>query len=170
MVRLYADLRPMKQPRSPRFYFALTRLLAKMRGGNGARAEQNSVEAWLANLAIYLISYLFFAGYIPEIPTWSLRALILVALVFPVWLFWLLALYLNSLILKLAASLGLLRSLPTRRGQAVLIVMTATAMAFALVERGSFAGEIGALWLVATAMNLVAALILAFTNGEPARQ
>ncbi|HEX4640067.1 MAG TPA: hypothetical protein VH252_01695 [Chthoniobacterales bacterium] len=160
----------MKQPRSPRFYFALPRLLARLRGGDAGRAEQNSFEAWSANLAIYLISYLYFAGYIPEIPNWGLRALILVALAFLVWFFWLLALYLNSLILKFGANLGLLRSFPTRRGQAVLIVMTATAMAFALVERGSFAGEIGALWLVATAMNLVAALILAFTNGEPARQ
>jgi hypothetical protein len=42
-------------------------------------------------------------------------------------------------------------------------------MAFALVDRGALASEIGAIWLVATAMNLVAAIILAFTNAEPAR-
>ena len=160
----------MNQQRSPRFYFALPRLLAKMRGGNPNRAEQNSVEAWWANLAIYLISYLFFAGFIPEISNWGLRALIFVALAFPVWLFWVLVLHANSLILKLGASLGLLRSLPTRRGQAVLIVMTATAMAFTLVMRGSFAAELGAIWLVATAINLAAAVILALTNAEPARQ
>ena len=159
----------MKEQRAPRFYFALPRLLAKMRGGDATRAEQNEFEAWSANLAIYLTSYSYFAGFIPDLNNWLLRLLLLVALAFLVWLFWLLALYVNSMILKLLQSLGLLRAVPIRRAQAVLIVIAVSAMAFALVGRGALASEIGAIWLVATAMNLVAAIILAFTNAEPAR-
>jgi hypothetical protein len=97
-----------------------------------------------------------------------MRAFIFVALAFLVWLFWLLVLYLNSLILKLARSLGLFRSLPIRRGQSILIATVTTAMAVALALRNSFVSEVGAIWLIATALNLVAALILAFNNGDRA--
>jgi hypothetical protein len=159
----------MNETASPRFYFALPRLLSKMRGGDSIRAEQNSVEAWSSNLAVYVITYLYFAGFIPALDTWWLPVLIFVALAFLVWLFWVLVLFVNSLILKLLRGFGLPGSLPVRRGQAVLIVMIATAMAIVLLQRGAIAAEIGAIWMIATAMNLLAALILAFTNGEPAR-
>jgi hypothetical protein len=155
---------------TPRFYFALPRLLAKLRGGDTGRAEQNGTEAWFGNAAIYAISYLYFAGFIPQAPRWWQRGMMLVALAFLVWLFWLLVLYLNSLILKLFHSFGFIRSLPMRRGQGVLIATATTVMALALLQRDSFAGEIGAIWLVATAMNLLAALILTLTHGEPAPQ
>jgi hypothetical protein len=39
-------------------------------------------------------------------------------------------------------------------------------MAFGLLRRGSLAGEFGAIWLIAVAMNLAAAMILAFRNGD----
>ena len=151
MVCLHADFRPMNQQRQPRFYFALPRLLAKIRGGDSIRAEQNSVEAWSANFAIYLVSYLYFAGFVPALDRWWLRSLIFVALAFLVWLFWLLVLFVNSLILKLLRGFGLLRSLPIRRGQALLLGITATAMAIALLERGGAATEIGAMTHAAVA-------------------
>jgi hypothetical protein len=158
----------MNRSDSPRFYFALPRLLAHWRGGDATRAEKNSLEAGAGHLAIYAISYLYFARFIPEGARWWLSGLMLVALAFLVWLFWLLMLYLNSLILKLLYALVLPRSFPVRRGQGILIVTTTAAMAVALVQNGSFAGELGALWLTAIAMNLIAATILAFTNGKPA--
>ena len=154
----------------PRFYFALPRFLAKLRGGDTRRAEKNGVEAWVANFAIYAISYLYFAGFIRDALSWWLRGLLFVALAFLIWLFWLLVLYVNSLILKLLHSLGLFRSLPVRHGQSVLLAAAATAMALALVQRGSFGGEIGAIWLTAIALNLLAAIILAFAHGDPARR
>ena len=154
----------------PRFYFALPRLLSKMRGGNGSRAEKNAAEAWVGGVGIYAVSYLYLAGYLSEVGNWSLRGLLLIVLAFLVWLFWLLVLYLNSLILKLLHGVGLFRTLPMRRGQSVLVTTTAAAMALALVQRGSFVSEIGAIWLTATAMNLAAAAVLAFSNGEPTRQ
>jgi hypothetical protein len=160
----------MSELRSARFYFALPRLLAKLRGGDPTRAETNGMEAFSAHLAIYAISYLYFARFIPETLSGWLSGLMFVGLAFLVWLFWLLALYLNSVILKLLHHFGLARSLPQRRGQGVLIAATATAMAFALLERGSFVRELGAIWLTATAMNLIAAMILALSHGENARQ
>jgi hypothetical protein len=153
----------------PRFYFALPRLLSKMRGGNSGRAEKNAAEAWVGGVGIYAVSYLYFAGYLSEFGNWWLRGLVLVVLAFLVWLFWLLVLYLNSLILKALHGIGLFRTLPTRRGQSILLATTATAMAVALLQRDSFVSEIGAIWLTAIAMNLVAAMILAFANGDPAQ-
>jgi hypothetical protein len=158
----------MNQPSAPRFYFALPRLLAKFRGGDAARAEKNGSEAWAASLAVYTISYLYFADFVPDTLSWWLHALIFVALAFLVWLFWLLMLHLNSLVLKVVRNLGFFRSLPIRRGQSVLVASVATAMAVVLVLRDSFGSEVGALWLIATALNLVAALILAFNNGDRA--
>jgi hypothetical protein len=152
-----------------RFYFALPRLLAMLRGGDPRRGEQNSTEAWVVGVASYLVSYLFFAELIPvSFDSW-LKVLLLVMLAFAVWLFWLLALYINSLILKLLHRCGLFRTLPARRGQSVLVGTTTTAMAIALLQRGGATGEIGALWLTAVVMNLIAALILAFRHGESRR-
>ncbi len=160
----------MTEQQTPGFYFALPRLLSKWRGGHAGRAEQNGLEAFVANLAIYLISLLYFAGLTPDFDSWWARGLILVALPFLVWLFWLVALFLNSLLLRLVHRCGLFREVPIRRGQGVLIATTATAMAVALLGRSPLSSEIGAIWLTATAMNLAAAAILAFTNGAPARQ
>jgi hypothetical protein len=154
----------------PRFYFALPRLLSRLRGGKADRAETNAVEAWVGGVGSYAVSYLYFAGYLSWVGNWCLRGLLLIVLAFLVWLFWLLVLYLNSLILKLLHGVGLFRTLPMRRGQSVLLNITAAAMAVALVQRGPFVSEIGAIWLTATAMNLAAAAILAFNNGEPTRQ
>jgi len=159
----------MNEQPSPQFYFALPRLLAKMRGSDASRAERNSAEAWFGSLAIYATSYLYFAGFVPDAWIWWTRALFFAALAFLVWLFWLVMLYLNSLILKLLDRVSRLRSLPRRRGQSVLVVATATAMAVALAQRDSIVGELGAIWLIVTAMNLIAAVILAFSNGDPAR-
>lgn len=149
-----------------RFYFALPRLLAMLRGGDPRRAEQNGTEAWAAGIATYVISYLFFAGFVPDtIDSW-LQGLTFFVLAFLVLLFWLLALFLNSLILKLLRGLGLFRTIPARRGQSLLVGTTITAMAFGLLQRGSLSGEFGAIWLIAVAMNLAAAMILAFRDGD----
>lgn len=152
-----------------RFYFALPRLLAMLRGGDPRRGEQNSVEAWVVGVASYLVSYLFFAGLIPETLDLWFKAMLLVVLAFATWLFWLLALSINALVLKLLHRCGLFRTLPARRGQSVLVGTTTTAMAIALLQRGGVTGEMGALWLTAVVMNLIAAAILAFRHGESGR-
>lgn len=153
----------------PRFYFALPRLLVMFRGGDIRRAENQGVEAWSANIAIYLISYFFFAEFVPLSLAFWLRVPIFAALLFAVWLFWLLALYVNSLVIGALRFCGLFRAIPIRHAQSILIGTTATAMSLHLVQRGGAAKELAAIWLVAVAMNLVAAAILALRNGSRAQ-
>ena len=159
----------MNEHRPPRFYFALPRLLALLRHGDTRRVELNGVEAWVGNIVIFVVWYLFLARLVPGPLAWWLAVPALIALAVLVLLSWLLALYLNSLVLELLRRCGLLGSLPARRGQAVLIAIATTAMALHLVQRGALSGEIGAIWLVAVAMNLGAAIILVLLNGNAAR-
>jgi hypothetical protein len=152
-------------PSRPRFYFSLLRLMALLRGADATRAETNGTEAWLAGVAMYLIGFLFFAQFVPvDLNAW-LTALALIVLAFLVWLFWLLVLYFNSLVIKLLGLAGFFQSIPIRRAQSILLGLWATMMAFDLVQRGSWIGEVAAIWLVAVALNLAAAIILAFRNG-----
>ncbi|HYJ03534.1 MAG TPA: hypothetical protein VEX43_00240 [Chthoniobacterales bacterium] len=152
-------------PGQPQFYFALPRLIATMRGAEGRRAENNGAEACVGSLAIYIINYLFFAQFVPpHLPLWP-AALLLASLVFLVWFFWLLVLLVNSLIIKLLRGFGLFQKIPTRHAQSILLGTWTTAMAFDLLDRGSWIGEAASIWLVAVAMNLAAAAILAFRHG-----
>ena len=171
MVRLHSDLSDgmnTLNPEQPQFYFALPRLIAMMRGASATRAENNGTEAWVGSVAIYLINYLFFAQFIPaDLRLWE-RALLLAGLLFLVWFFWLVVLYFNSLIIKWLRPAGLFRSIPTRRAQSILLGTWATAMAFNLLDPGSWIGEVASIWLVAVAMNLAAAAVLAFRH-EPRR-
>jgi hypothetical protein len=159
----------MNEHRSPRFYFALPRLLALLRQGDSRRAESNASEAWAGSIAVFVVSYLFFANLLPNNFDPWLTVLLLTALPFFVLLFWLFALFVNAQILKLLRASGLLRSLPQRRGQAVLIGIITTAMAFRMAQRASFSGEIASIWLVAVVLNLTAAVILALRHGNAVR-
>jgi hypothetical protein len=151
--------------KSNRFYFSLFRAIALLRGGDTRRAESNGFEAWLVGLMIYSIHYLFFATLFAPFHLEPLMStLLLVALAFWIWLFWLLLLFLNSVIIKLLNLCGLFRTLPIRRAQSILWGITTTAMACVLLERNPALRELGAIWLVAVAMNLVAALILTFSD------
>lgn len=147
------------------FYFSLFRVIVMLRGGDARRAESNEFEAWLVGLTIYSIHYLFFATlFIPSnLEPW-LTVLLLVAVAFWIWLFWLLLLYINSVIIKLLRACGLFRAIPTRRIQSVLWGISTTAMACWLFKSSPSLHELGAVWLVAVAMNLVSAVILAFSN------
>ena len=153
--------------RRAQFYFSLPRLVAKICGGDPRRAETNAMEAWAGSLIFYLISYVFFAAqFIPTgLPRWQ-TALLLVAVAFFVWLFWLLLLYINSLIIKMLQLCGLFRTIPIRRAQSILLGISMTAMACALLTRGSWMRGVGLFWLLAVALNLAAAFVLAWSNED----
>lgn len=123
------------------------------------------MEAWAGGLIFYLISYVFFAARFipPGLAHWQ-TVLLLVALAFFVWLFWLLLLYINSIIIKLLQPCGLFRTLPSRRAQSILLGISTTAMACALLTRGSWIRGIGLFWLLAVAVNLASAFVLALSN------
>ena len=153
--------------RRAQFYFSLPRLVAKICGGDPRRAETNAMEAWAGSLIFYLISYVFFAAqFIPTgLPRWQ-TALLLVAVVFFVWLFWLLLLYINSLIIKMLQLCGLFRTIPVRRAQSILLGISMTAMACTLLMRGSWMRGVGLFWLLAVALNLACALVLAWSDED----
>jgi len=147
------------------FYFSLPRVIAMLRGGDATRAENNGFEAWLVGLTIYSIHYFFFAMlFIPSSLEPWLTALLLVALTFWIWLFWLLVLYINSVIIKVLHVCGLFRTIPTRRAQSILWGISTTAMACVLLKSTPALRELGAIWLVAVAMNLASAVVLAFSD------
>jgi hypothetical protein len=147
------------------FYFSLFRMIAMLRGGDTRRSESNGFEAWLVGLIIYAIHYLFFATLLvpSNLAPW-LTALLLLVLAFWIWLFWLLVLYLNSVMTRALHACGLFRTIPTRRVQSVLFGVYTTAMACVLIQDSPTFREVGAFWLVAVAMNLAAAVVLAFNN------
>ena len=147
------------------FYFSLLRVIALLRGGDPRRTESNGLEALLIGLTIYSIHYLFFATrFIPSnLEPW-LTALLLVALAFWIWLFWLLLLYINSVIIKVLHVGGLFRAIPTRRAQSILWGISTTAMACMLLKSSPSLREFAAIWLVTVAMNLASAAVLAFSD------
>jgi hypothetical protein len=147
------------------FYFSLLRVIALLRGGDARRAESNGFEAWLVGLMIYSIHYLFFATrFIPSnLEPW-LTTLLLVGLVFWIWLFWLLLLYINSVITKALHVCGLFRTIPPRRVQNILWGIFTTTMACVLLKSSPSPRELSAIWLVAVAMNLASAVVLAFSD------
>ena len=148
-----------------RYYFSLFRLIAMFCGGDAKRAESNELESWLIGLTIFSIHYLFFATLLipSNLEPW-LTALLFVALAFGIWLFWLLLLSLNSVMIKVLHVCGLFRTIPIRRAQSILWGISTTAMACALLKGSPWVHEVGAFWLVAVAMNLVAAVVLAFSD------
>jgi hypothetical protein len=151
--------------RVTQFYFSLFRVIAMLRSGDARRAESNRFEAWLVCLTIYLIHYFFFAALlIPSDREPWLTALLLLALAFWIWLFWLLLLYLNSEIIKGLHMCGLFRTIPIRRAQSILWGISTTVMAYALLKSSPALRELGAIWLVAVAMNLISAVVLAFSD------
>jgi hypothetical protein len=147
------------------FYFSLFRVIALFRGGDARRAESNVAEAWLVGLMMYLIHYLFFAKlFIPSNLRPWLAILLLLVLAFWIWLFWLLLLYINSVIVKVMQGCGVLRTIPTRRVQSILWGISTTALACALLKSSPAPRELGAIWLVAVTMNLASAVVLAFSD------
>jgi hypothetical protein len=154
----------------PQFYFSLLRLIVLVRGGDPGRGENNATEARVGGLAVYLITFLFFARFVPaDLKIWQ-TTLLLVALVFFVWLFWLVVLYLNSLIIKVLRACGIFREIPARRAQSILAGISTTAMAWSLLQPSSWVREIAAVWLCAVGLNLAAAIVLAFHHGTGARE
>lgn len=148
------------QTPEPRFYFALPRLLAKLRGGSSARTEQNWPEISTVGALIHLIVYSFAAQlFLQRLELWKQLALA-IPLAVLVWLVWLLVLYLNSLGIRLLRAGGIMRDLPKSRAQGLLIGIMTTGCAYSLALSNSWLRILGEIWLVAVVLNLGAAALL----------
>jgi len=156
MVRLYSDVLNMKNA----FYFALPRLLNRMRGGTDEVSESNAAEAYLGSIGIFIITFVFGLQLFAErFSGWSVIAFDLL-LIFAVWIFWLIVFYINSLIVKLLRACGLFRGTPNRRAQDIFIAIVLAAMAYRLSILHGWLGWIGWLCLCALGANFLAAIVL----------
>jgi len=156
MVRLYSDVLNMKNA----FYFALPRLLNRIRGGTDKVSESNAAESYLGSIGIFIITFVFGLQLFAERFTgWSVIAFDLV-LVFAVWIFWLIVFYINSLIVKLLRACGLFRGTPNRRAQDIFIAIVLAAMAYRLSILHGWLGWLGWLCLWALGANFLAAILL----------
>jgi hypothetical protein len=156
MVRLYSDVLNMKNA----FYFALPRLLNRMRGGTDEVSESNAAEAYLGSIGIFIITFVFGLQLFAErFSGWSVMAFDLL-LVFAVWIFWLVVFYINSLIVKLLRACGLFRGTPNRRAQDIFVGIPVAAMAYRLSILPGWLGWIGWLCLCALGVNFLAAILL----------
>ncbi|MGI8480964.1 MAG: hypothetical protein ACR2MF_02680 [Chthoniobacterales bacterium] len=148
------------------FYFALPRFIAKLAGKHAARSEHNALEAHGIGAVIFFISYLFGLQFVTlRTAVWQI-AIVLIVLLFATWVFWLIVLYINALILKLLRALGFFRTMPDAYFQSVLIGTLTTLFAWELNRRGSWLSIIGIIWIAAVIANLAAALVLALTDAE----
>lgn len=160
-------LDPESAPRAG-FFFALPRLFERWRGGENGRSENNWLEANLVGTLVHLLAYLFaYEIILAREPGW-LQFVLFLPLAFAVWVFWLLVLYLNSWIIRGLRCFGLTSGMPDRYAQSFLIHLMTTGFTCRLVLAGSIRGWLGILWLAAVALNLLAALFLAFRDGVSA--
>jgi uncharacterized membrane protein YhdT len=155
-------------PPSPRFYFALPRLLNKIFGGDGRRTDSNWLEANSVGAAIHAIVYVFVARcLLSGLPPWQQAALLL-PLVLVVLLCWMVLFAIQSLMIRAVRAAGMLRDLPEWRVQGVLVAIVTTVFAWELIGAGSWMRVLGSFWIAAVSLNLLAACILAFSNADRA--
>jgi hypothetical protein len=149
-------------------YFALPRLIRKLRGRSTIRSEDSWLEACALGVVVYVVSYLFVANLLFPKLNWWQTVIALPLLLFGLWIGWLIVLYINSLIAKGCQVIGLCADLPRRRVQSVLMGILTTVFAAQLLTAGPCLRAIGALWIIAVALNLGAALMLALFQDGPA--
>jgi hypothetical protein len=142
----------------------LPRLVASQFGGNPARTESNWLEANIVGGVEHLIWYAFAGNVLlAGRPSWAQLAL-LIPLAFVVWLCWLIALYLNSVLIRLLRAFRPMRDLSNARAQSVLLGIVTTAFSFHLVTNDSWLSLLGLAWVAAVSLNLLAAAILVVTD------
>jgi len=147
------------------FYFSLPRMVMLLFGGNAQRSENNWFEAALVGTWMYLINYLYFVTkLVPLLPTRLLIPLVLVSAAFMVWLFWLILIYVNSLVIRVLGLFGLFRNVPRRRAQNILWGIITTVMAGEVLMSHPWLWQLSMVWLIVVALNLVASLALSYSD------
>jgi hypothetical protein len=150
----------MKTANGSDFYFALPRLLNRMRGGSDKISESNAVEAYFGSIVAFMVSFLFarqlFAG---RCTGWQVITAVIL-LIFAVSIFWLLVFYINSLVIKILRIGGIFRKMANRHAQDILIEVLVAVFAYELAISVSWTRWIGIFCLLLLGTNLAAALLL----------
>lgn len=146
------------------FYFALPNLASRLRGQIRERVEGDPIEARLPGLAIFIVTCSFaFKMSANRLSGWQLEFFI-VALPFTAFFFWVVILYLNSLVVRLLRTIDLFKSVPNNRAQSVLICGLTTLFAGTLAISASWMRFVGFAWIAGLALNLAAAAVIAIDD------
>lgn len=149
---------------APAFYFALPRLIGRLFGRGSAVSENNSLEAYLGSFAVFAIPYILGAHlFLRESRGWSVF-MAYVLLFVAVCAFWLLALYANSLGIKVVRACGFFRETPDRYLQDVLVWILIAFFAARLAVSDSWVHWVGVVCLGAMSVNVAAAVFLTLLN------
>ena len=143
------------------FYFSLPRLLSGVTGRGFHFSEGGFFETCLGSLAVLLIPYLFLVDLVINHLAGWMAFVAGVALLFAIWIFWLVVLYLNSVMIEVLHDLGFFRKVTGRHLQDIFVGIIITFFASELSILNSWVRWIGIFWLIILAMNLLAALSLA---------
>jgi hypothetical protein len=149
------------------FYFSLPRLISRLLGRDSDSSEDNSFEAHAGSVIIFTITYLFLVDLVrSQLIGWKiLPALVIAGLA--VFLFWVVALYLNSFLIRALHLVGFFRETPNRHLQDVLAGILITLFSIQLLISNSWMRWVGILWLTFAILNLVAAVVLRTDNSRP---
>jgi hypothetical protein len=149
---------------SPAFYFAMPRLINGFFGGASASSENNRLEAYLGSIVILAIPYLLGVHlFLREARGW-IALIAYPLLLLAVCAFWLLALYANSLVIKVIRACGFFRETPDRYLQDALVWLLIALFAGRLAISNSWIHWVGAVCLAALSLNVCAAVSLAVLN------
>ena len=150
------------------FYFSLPRLLSKGLAGRSHRSEGTSLEAHAGSLIIFAITYFFFVDFGgAHLTGWKMSAAYLIFAV-AVWIFWLVVLYLNSVLIEAGHLFGLFRTTPNRRVQDFLVGLLLTLFAIELWIGDSWRRWVGVGWLAFLSLNVAAAVLLGLFGARAA--
>lgn len=151
------------------FYFSLPRLLSKVTGRDSDFSEGSFFETCLGSVVVLLIPYFFLVDLaMNHVGRWVAFGTG-VALLFAIWIFWLVVLYLNWVIIQVLHGLGFFRGVTERHLQDILVGLIITFFASELSILNSWVRWIGILWLIILAMNLAATLSLALKDTRRGR-
>jgi hypothetical protein len=143
------------------YYFALPRLLNRIRGGSDKISESNAVEAYFGGIAALVVSFLFSRQLFADpCPVWQAIAFGIL-LFFAVSICWLFVFYINSLIIKVLRIAGIFRKMANRHAQDILIEIIVAGFAYELSFSASWTRWIGIFCLLLLGANFAAALLLA---------
>jgi hypothetical protein len=146
------------------FYFALPRLLSKMHERRPGFSENNPLEAYFGSFVVFAISYLLGAQFFLRGHSgWSTFA-ICALLLFAVWVFWIFALCIGSLVIKALQTFGLLQKTPVRYLQDVFVWTLIAIFAGRLAVTHSPLRCAGMACLALIGLNVAAAMLLVFTH------
>jgi len=146
------------------YYFSLPRLLSRITGRGSDFSEGGPFETCLGSVVVLLIPYFFLVDLVMNhVGRWMAFGTG-VALLFAIWIFWLVVLYLNWVMIQVLHGLGFFRAVTERHLQDILVGLIITFFASELSILNSWVRWIGILWLIILAMNLAATLSLALTN------